>query len=220
MEPITLFHLFLISNPFVVDGDTFYFNHVKFRLYGLNAPERDMPCYCEAKEALKEFFENKVQGLAIGRDRFGRYLVLLWSKEGSILSYMFSRGLAIPYPYEAPPVALGYLKDALAYWRPGCMFEEGRRLVKVITFTYNPPGPDTAEKVVLSAREVVTVTLMNKRWVASTFALTPGINTVTLTNFLGNKGDDLIVLIGRTVQALIAYVPKAFTLTLWPKGHN
>ena len=207
--------VFLIFHPFVVDGDTFYFHNVKFRLYGLNAPERGSICYYEATKALKDFFKNKVQGIIIGKDRFGRKLVLLWSKVGSVASYLFSRGLAIPYPYEAPPVALGYLVDALRAWEPGCLFKKGDVVVKLVTFTYNPPGPDY-EKIVLSSRDVQTVTLLNKRWKEVTVTLTPGTQTVTVTNFLGNRGDVLIVHVSRTIQALVAYVPKAFTLTVHP----
>jgi len=209
-----LFTLFVIFNPFVVDGDTFYFNWTKFRLYGLNAPERGFPCYQEATEALKDFFKYKVQALVIGKDRFGRALVLMWSKVGSVASYLFSKGLAIPYPYAAPPVALGYLADALKSWKPGCLFREGRVVVKLVTFVYNPPGPDL-EKVILESSESATVTIVNKRWQEVTTTVTPGFNTVTLTNFLGNKGDIVLVHVDRTVQALVAYVPKAFTVTVY-----
>ncbi|ABU82519.1 thermonuclease family protein [Ignicoccus hospitalis] len=216
MEPLTLFTLFHV---FVIDGDTFVYHGVKFRLYGVNAPERGMPCYEEAREALKEFFERGAQAITVGEDRFGRRLVLVWNSRGSAASWLFSKGLAIPYPYAGPLVAKGYLADALAKWRPGCLFKVGRTLVELVTFTYNPPGPDK-EEIVLKNKsfKTVTVTLMNKRWSSVVVEVGPGVQTVTVTNFLGNKGDALVVHVKGTLQALVAYIPKAFTSTVYPGG--
>jgi len=212
VEPFTVF--FVIS-AFVIDGDTFKIDDLRFRLYGVNTPERGMPCYNEAKKALIDFLKGKVQAISIGNDRFGRALVLLWRSDGTAASYLFSRGLAIPYPYMGPPIALGYLADALRGWKPGCLFKEGDIHISLITFTYNPPGPDL-EEVVLKSNITATVTILNKRWQTATAAVTPGTNTITVTNFLGNKGDMLVVHIDRTIQVAVAYVPKAFTTTIYP----
>ncbi len=201
---------------YVIDGDTFVFDHTRVRLYGLNAPEKGMKCYEEAKRALEEYLRDDTSMVIIGRDRFGRELAILWNSKGSSLYYLFSRGLAIPYPYSAPPIALGALRTALESWRPGCLFRSGNGTVTIISLDYNPPGPDYGkEKVVVYAKRPTTITLLNKRWESTTAYVTVGTNTITFTKpFMGNKGDVVIIHINGAFQDGVAYVPKAFTVHL------
>ncbi len=152
----------------------------------------------------------------IGRDHFGGVLTILWNAKGSSIYYLFSRGLAIPYPYVAPPIALGALRTALELWRPGCLFKDGKRLASIISITYNPPGPDQGrEKIVVKSIKQMTMTVLNKRWETTTAYVTRGVNTITFEKpFMGNKGDVVIIYVNGTFQDGIAYVPKAFTLHL------
>ncbi len=216
MDLITPTLFLYIHFAYVIDGDTFVMNGLRVRLYGINAPEKGMDCYWEARRALEEYLKRSTSLVIIGKDRFGRALGILWNSLGSSIYYMFSRGLAIPYPYVAPPIALGALRTALESWKPGCLFKEGKVLVRIVKVDYNPPGPDEGrERVVLNASVPVTVTLVNKRWQSETFTVTSGINTVTFEKpFMSNKGDVVIVHVNRTFQDGVAYVPRAFTVRL------
>ncbi len=216
MDVVTPALFLYVHLAHVIDGDTFVMNGLKVRLYGINAPERGMKCYREAKRALEEYLKKSTSLVIIGKDRFGRALGILWNPLGSSIYYMFSRGLAIPYPYMAPPIALGALRTALDSWKPGCLFKEGEKVVRIVSFTYNPPGPDEGKEVlVLNASRAETVTVLNKRWESTTTVVTEGINTITFRKpFMGNRGDVVIVYIKNTYQDGVAYVPKAFTVKL------
>jgi endonuclease YncB( thermonuclease family) len=97
----------------VIDGDTFHghliiedFDEVKrnqeLRFIGVQAPERKMDGYYEAKEFVAQICEGATLGVALhGKDVFGRWLVDVFYKEEGIeksLNVELLRlGLAVVY---------------------------------------------------------------------------------------------------------------------------
>lgn len=97
----------------VIDGDTFhgtmriyypymdkderYFNR-RFRLLGVNTPERGQEGYEEAKEFTKQMIEGKEAQIEIhGTDSFGRFLCKVFVDEGCLNDMLLEKGLAVPY---------------------------------------------------------------------------------------------------------------------------
>jgi micrococcal nuclease len=80
---------YLVDAKHVVDGDTFFgdlhltefgmtLNHIKFRLLGIDTPERGQENYFEATEFLAQLIEDKEVVVEVhGIDAFGRYLVIV-----------------------------------------------------------------------------------------------------------------------------------------------
>lgn len=98
----------------VVDGDTFYSEPIdfdfgdfrltikepKFRLYGIQAPERGKPGYQEAKNYIKDILEGHIVLVdVIGKDSFGRFLVKVYcfGQEKSVNDMLLETGLAVIY---------------------------------------------------------------------------------------------------------------------------
>lgn len=97
----------------VVDGDTLHLDvdlgfDVKrkdsFRLYGINAPEKNTPEGMAAKEWLEAILTDGPTFRTITitthkdqREKYGRYLATLWIGERNINETMIDQGFAVPY---------------------------------------------------------------------------------------------------------------------------
>ncbi len=83
----------------VIDGDTFQANGSKFRLLGINTPEKNERFYLEAKDFLKGFEGNNSFFEFYGTDKYGRSLGYLHFNGLLINKEIISRGFASSYYY-------------------------------------------------------------------------------------------------------------------------
>lgn len=88
----------------VIDGDTFEAETEdgteKFRLLGINTPEKNQPFYEEAKQFLKQF-ENKTLKLEdFGKDKYQRTLGYVYYNNQLINKQILENGLGNLYYYE------------------------------------------------------------------------------------------------------------------------
>lgn len=95
----------------VIDGDTFVgdlfiselnvtFNDCKFRLFGVNTPEKGQYHYYEATEFLAQLVEHEIARVELhGKDAFGRFLVDVFveGQEKSVNQLLLDSGLAKIY---------------------------------------------------------------------------------------------------------------------------
>lgn len=93
----------------VVDGDTLHLEvqlgfdvtrRDTFRLYGLNAPEMSTPEGVAARVWLEHQLTQGVLIITTRRDKrekFGRYLAVLWIDQKSVNEQMVAAGHAVPY---------------------------------------------------------------------------------------------------------------------------
>ncbi len=226
-ELISLVMAIIVVVTSVIDGDTFRAllgnELVKVRLYGVNAPERGMKCYGEAKEALERSLKSTATLVPLGKGIYGRVIAIVNNGTRDVGQMLIEKGLALPYPYPPPNrayfgIASKYIERVLELWKGACWLNGTFGGVRLISMIYNPPGPDAGrEKVVLYSNSTVTVTLVNKRWRSYTAVVTPGTNTITITypyGFLGNKGDVVLVEVSGRLAALGAYAPWARITTI------
>ena len=92
----------------VVDGDTvdlivklgFHIRaEERFRLAGIDTPERGQPGWAEATAALTVLLAGGIQRIeTIKTDKYGRWLVMIWTPEGvNVNLQMIGDGHALPY---------------------------------------------------------------------------------------------------------------------------
>jgi micrococcal nuclease len=102
--PIRVFEHCTIVN--VVDGDTCDIEidlgfslklKQRFRLSGLDTPERGQPGWQEATDFLKAFVGKPCTVYSTKLDKYGRYLAEIVSNDVQINQYMLSLGLAKVY---------------------------------------------------------------------------------------------------------------------------
>ena len=86
----------------VIDGDTIVLVGGRtLRLKGINAPEKSMPYYKEAKEFVRISTENKTIFVkSSGTDRYGRTLAYVSSEGRNINRELLVRGLATLFYYD------------------------------------------------------------------------------------------------------------------------
>ena len=86
----------------VIDGDTIEDSTgQKYRLKGINTPEKSKDYYEEAKQYLKERLENKsVKIENHGRDKYGRILAHIFKNNQNINEQILKEGLGTLYYYE------------------------------------------------------------------------------------------------------------------------
>ena len=82
----------------VIDGDTFTTSgNQRVRLFGVDTPERNEPCFEEATSRLRELAggEVRVEFGPRSRDRYGRLLYYVYTQDGdSVDEILVSEGLA------------------------------------------------------------------------------------------------------------------------------
>lgn len=83
----------------IIDGDTFLIEGgYSVRMLGIDADERDHPCYEQAKDRLEELILNKDVRLEKGtedKDQWCRYLRYVWVGDTNIGSTLAKEGLAV-----------------------------------------------------------------------------------------------------------------------------
>src|SRR5690606_14148364 len=79
----------------VVDGVAFVAGGVRFRLYGINAPERGECMYEEARDRLEDVLGATAELPATGTDQFGRTLARVHDDGLWVNLDMVSAGLAL-----------------------------------------------------------------------------------------------------------------------------
>lgn len=83
----------------VIDGDTLEANGSKFRLLGINTPEKNEEYYQEAKDYLSGFAGNYSVFEFYGEDKYGRNLGYLHFGDLLVNNELVLRGLASSYYY-------------------------------------------------------------------------------------------------------------------------
>ena len=89
----------------ITDGDTFKGLtkkekiEIKYRIYGIDAPEKKQDFGVKSKEYLSELIAGKMVGIKTdSRDRYGRYIVRVYTPEGKdVSSEMLKAGMAWHY---------------------------------------------------------------------------------------------------------------------------
>ncbi|MBP8937210.1 thermonuclease family protein [Shinella sumterensis] len=90
----------------IVDGDTFWYRRVKYRVENIDAPEAGNGAQCGRERALADeathYFQMLMRGPKLhfeemGKDRYGRILARVATSDGDIGERMIVRGLARAY---------------------------------------------------------------------------------------------------------------------------
>ncbi len=86
----------------VIDGDTFETDIGNVRLLGINAPEKPMKDYEEAKSFLLQFEGKEVELVKLreNKDRYGRFLRYVFYQGKNINEEILKQGLAHLYYYQ------------------------------------------------------------------------------------------------------------------------
>jgi len=127
----------------VIDGDTFVADGKRFRLLGIDAPERGQRCYGEAKNFLKKRIEGRKVSLEYDRkkrDSYGRYLVYVWLNGSLINRELIARGYAVYRNYGERLKHEGELSMPAS----GCVasIDTCEECIGVSYFRWNAPGND------------------------------------------------------------------------------
>lgn len=88
----------IVSNiTYCYDGDTVVINGIKYRLYGIDAPERKQDFGQEAKNLTTKLYK-KASIKRMGKDTYGRTLAIFSLHDGTtIQEQLITQGLAIVY---------------------------------------------------------------------------------------------------------------------------
>ena len=89
----------------VVDGDTFWMNRVKYRIYDIDAPEAGQGAQCPKERDLAErstrylaqLLEGRIEIVEHGKDRYGRFLVSVTAEGVAVGPAIITAGLARAY---------------------------------------------------------------------------------------------------------------------------
>lgn len=90
----------------IVDGDTFWFQGIKYRIIGYDAPEAGDGARCDQERALADRATQQLQHLMSapgiqyhvqGKDRYGRVLTRVVTPQGDIADQMINLGLGRAY---------------------------------------------------------------------------------------------------------------------------
>jgi endonuclease YncB( thermonuclease family) len=84
----------------VIDGDTIETRAGRVRFLGLNTPEPSQPKYKEAREFLKKYENSEVELYSKEKDRYGRILAYVFSKNTNINLEIINSGLGHLYYYN------------------------------------------------------------------------------------------------------------------------
>lgn len=112
----------------VIDGDTLVdSDYNKYRLIGINAPEKGELCYEEAKNYLDSLvFAKDVEFASYGKERYGRTLVEVYYKGANVNKEMLAAGLANAYYSESQNINWKeYLAaERVGRERGGCLWKK------------------------------------------------------------------------------------------------
>ena len=89
----------------VVDGDTFWMNRVKYRIYDIDAPEAGQGAQCQKERDLAvrstrylaQLLEGRIELVEHGKDRYGRVLASVTAEGIAVGPAMIAAGLARSY---------------------------------------------------------------------------------------------------------------------------
>lgn len=144
----------------VIDGDTFESGARRYRLDGVNAPDRGECGYDEARDWLADGIEGTTVDVGVtGTDQFDRSLVQVHSDGVWLNLALVSAGLAIATSAGEDHTLLEAEEQAYAerigLWAPDACDAHGPiPLIRVVDLSFDPPGPDeedlAGERVVLA----------------------------------------------------------------------
>jgi endonuclease YncB( thermonuclease family) len=97
----------------VIDGDTFSYNDSKFRLMGINTPERGEYYYGEARAFLEGFVGKSGVFLFVSLDKYDRNLGYLFVDGLMVNNELLKRGMASTYYYDTDSYTSGLLVSEL-----------------------------------------------------------------------------------------------------------
>lgn len=87
-----------LKKPLVIDGDTLFYNKVKYRLHGIDAPEsgqRDGP---KSTEYLRKIIgRSALRAEIMDIDKYGRRVVRIFAKDIDLCRAMVINGYALAY---------------------------------------------------------------------------------------------------------------------------
>ena len=109
----------VISVTRVIDGDTFVSPARKVRLFGIDAPERGMPCFDEAKTALRQLAGRRVRVESGPRpaDPVGRRLFYTYTFDGNSIDEILV-GAGLGQRWTAPRWPGGKIRVYGYGWAP------------------------------------------------------------------------------------------------------
>jgi len=120
----------VISVTRVIDGDTFVSPAWKVRLFGIDAPERGMPCFDEPKTALRQLAGRRVRVESGPRpaDPVGRRLFYTYTFDGnSIDEILVGAGLARAWVKDGQHRGgLAYLETKTRRAGAGCLWNTSK----------------------------------------------------------------------------------------------
>lgn len=92
------------ARPYAVDGDTFRSRGVRYRLQGIDTPERGQPKYLEAKERLQQLLDGgDITIERKARDKYGRTVAAVWVHGQDVAAILKAEGYAKPPAYRSRP---------------------------------------------------------------------------------------------------------------------
>jgi len=115
----------------IIDGDTLALaNGEKVRLVGINAPEKNEPCWEEAKKRLEELVLGKSVLLkrdVSDRDKYGRLVRMVYSEGKLVNLILVEEGLALSFEFEPDTSLLEEFQEAeaISSRAGGCIWKIG-----------------------------------------------------------------------------------------------
>lgn len=131
----------------VVDGDTFEAGGIRFRLDGINAPDRGECMYEEARDRLEDVLGATVALAATGTDQFGRTLARVHADGLWVNLDMVSAGLALASGGDDVLLRAEdeAFRNRVGLWAVDACGAEGEIpaiAVEPALSVFDPPGPD------------------------------------------------------------------------------
>lgn len=133
----------------VVDGDSLEGDSRRFRLNGINAPDRG-ECLADAARArLGDLASEPLELDVISTDQFDRELVDAFNRDGWVNRIMVAEGLALALhvePADSRVQLLEAMEQArqagVGLWDPSACGNGQPAPLEIIDVSPNPPGPD------------------------------------------------------------------------------
>lgn len=177
----------------VIDGDTVELEgKIKARLLGINAPEKTMPDYLNAKNFLSKLVENKTAIIQKNKvDKYGRFLVHIFTNE-HINKKIIENGLAHLYYYEhdeyyndLEKAQEEAIKKKIGIWK----YSEKSSCIKLIKFKHTEP-----EQIILENNcEQIQIIIKDEATHIYKETLTNGKNTFNFSHIFNDDGDTLFI---------------------------